>query len=1131
MAASSRDGPRRAGRSAFRHTGAGRILFPVVLLSLLLSAPPSRAGSLSVSGGTRTLVLSAVEARAGITLPDVFVVTGSDSVHVDGTPLRRGIDYEVDRDQGTVKVSVPIPDAAEVVLTYRYLPLDIAAVYRTAVLESMSVLPPGFAAESRLVSGAAGEVRPAPPAHGLRVGGAKTFGITMGSDRDASLEQSLRLNISGDVTRDVSVRAYLSDQNTPLVPEGDTEELRALDKVLIEIEGENVSATLGDYELRIDGGPLAAFRREETGAMVTASAGPADVVLAGARSAGQFVSFSFRGTDGKQGPYLLADGSGATGVGVVAGSERVWLDGRELVRGRDRDYVIDYAAGEIEFTERVHVVGENEITVDYEHTSGDYERDSYAGRATLASPDGGPALGVSFFREADDRDASTSAALTAAELALLAGAGDDEELAHDDGIDSVGLGLGDYTYDPDDGAFDYAGAGLGEYDLNFERVDGGDYNFDYELGHYVYAGAGAGSFALGRSLAMPTDHGLVSADGHLPLPAGGYLDVSGALSSLDRNTHSELDDDDNLGNAQVLSARLPEVAFAAFGGSAATFSLGGRRVGGSFEGVGRFRETTYRERWELEGLDLPAGEMMLEGSSELSLGSVSDMRLSHAYLERGDALDSSRTEFNLEVRPVEGSRLWADGRFVDLTRSLADSSSWRERVRYRGGGQQVVGAVRPGLSYAHDERVSDGGGERYDEYRGSLESVGAGPFTFGAAYSHRLTDRTSGSGWNRASVTMTEEYRLGLNGWDALRVSGNVVRRRVEFETGFEDPATRYDLASLKLNHSSMDGGVSGEVHYSVTSTEIEELKRYVDDEGGVEVTRIVGTGKYIPVTDLTVSTKWKLAPGRRSRGAGSMPEPTRLRRLLSTLTLTSDIKLRETTETDDKVSLYLLAPDVIQSDDTVSGEISGRHVLRYLAPSNALSVRLVANTRDALDRQYTNDITRRLERSGTADIKLSRPGGVTYRIQGDAGRRERLSTGWGDSYRVDERSLLGEATLRQLGAFEGRIAASAAWQDERIEDIDVTVIKITPSVTYRIAGRGALTASVTRTEVESSAGSLGSRPYLAQGLSAGASSSWRLGGDYRFNRYLTGSLSYVGEVDDDSDVRHTMDLRVNAFF
>ena len=1001
--------------------------------------------------------------------------------------------------------------------------------HRRAALEPLATLPDGFDDDALLLErpGSRDEARPA--AHGLSIGGAKTFGITVGSNRDPSLEQSLRMNITGRITRDVSVAAYLSDQNTPLVPEGDTEELRALDKVLIEIEGENVSATMGDYALEIAGGPLADFRRDETGAKLTAKLGRVDLTLAGARSTGQFNSLTFRGVDGKQGAYLLTDTAGGAGVTVVAGSERVWVDGVQMTRGRDNDYVIDYSGGAIEFTEHRPIVSESEITVDYEFTSGDYARDTYAGRVSMSTAGGSAGAGLSFFRESDDRDASASAAFSAGELAVLEAAGDDADLAHDDGVDSVGVGNGDYDLLAE-GVFEYAGPDSGAYDLHFERSDGGDYVYEYLAAHYTYVGPGEGEYGLGRTLPMPTDHALAVVDGRLDLPGEGRVEISGAVSDFDRNTYSSEGDDDNLGNAQILSAALPRIGVGVLGDAELELSLDARRVAGGFRGVGRFRETGYAERWELEGLALPEGEELLEGSSSLVLAGGGSVQLSHAYLARGDALRSNRTEFSAAGRPTAGGRLWSSGRFVESRWTGAAEEIRRERTLYRGGFEQDAGPVRPGVSYAHDERAQGDEGERYDEYGVSLENSRSGDVSFGASYARRLTDRTDGAEWERASTTQTQKYRLRTSAWDKLRLEGSVVRRRVDFEEGFEDPASRYDLASVTLDHTSMNGGLTGQVRYSVTATEIEEKQKFVTEEDGVEIVRIVRTGDYLPVTDLSASTGWKFKPGTRGRGGRSMPDPTAFGRFLSTLTVTSDLKLREMTTTDEKQRLYLLDPSTIMGDDTVRGEITGRHVARYLSSGSSLSVRLALNTKDILDRSYSNDSTRRKERSGTADVKLTRTGGVTYRLQGDAGTRE-ADAAAGDSYEIDERSILAEADLRQLGDMEARLTASVGRQDEARSGVGATVYKVTPTLTFRLAGRGAVSASVSRIEVEPSGGTLDGRPYLAEGRRAGRSAEWRVSGDYRFNQFLTGSLAYFGEARSGSEPLHTLDFRVNAFF
>ena len=103
------------------------------------------------------------------------------------------------------------------------------------------------------------------------------------------------------------------------------------------------------------------------------------------------MSVSFRGVEGKQGAYLLTNESGATGITVVAGSERVWVDGRRMTRGRDNDYVIDYVGGAIEFTEKRPIDRESEISVDYEYAIEDFRRKKRA-RDALQSQ-GGEAVG------------------------------------------------------------------------------------------------------------------------------------------------------------------------------------------------------------------------------------------------------------------------------------------------------------------------------------------------------------------------------------------------------------------------------------------------------------------------------------------------------------------------------------------------------------------------------------------------------------------------------------------------------------------------------------------------------------------------------------------------------------------
>ncbi len=1098
-------------------------------LCLLTDVGAASGGRIVRENGRRVLEVTGDDLIGEYELPDVFILAGTDTVTVGVSLLERDADYSIDYGRGLFTLALSLPDTALVSVSYRYFPISLDRLYRHAVLESLRELPEGFAEGAQLLAPEREGLDRPPVASGLRVGGAKTFGVTVGSNRDATLEQSLRLSVNGRITRDVSVNAYLTDQNTPLVPEGDTEELRSLDEVMIEIESELVRATMGDLNLRIEGGTLSDFRRELSGAAVRVGRDATNIVVAGARAEGEFRSFTFRGTDGKQGAYLLSGGAGSVGISVVAGSETIWLNGQRLRRGRDNDYFIDYTAGAIEFTERRPITSDHEITVDYEQTTGDYQRDIYAARGEGELASGALALGVSYFREVDDKDASGSTALSASEVAVLEAAGDDIALAHDEGVDSVGVGSGDYVM-IGEGIFEYAGPDSGAYDLRFEREDGGDYEFDFIGDFYVYVGPGEGSYQLGRDIPLPTDHGLLAVDGRLEFGDSGHVVVEAALSDLDRNTFSGLDDDNNAGNAEIVEAQVPSIGIPALDDAKLDLTARARRVAGTFQSIGRFSDVRYEEEWELEGLALGEEELLTEAESLLTLEGGGSLALSYARLERGGGIESWKARYALEGKPNANSRLWSRGRFVDLSvRPAGAPPEDRERTLVSAGADYKLGRVRPGVAYRHDERTRGDGGERYDEYEVSLESAGSGAVSFGARYAYRLTDRAEGNLWRRASTTTTEEYRLGLTGSEKLSFEGTVTRREIDAEEGLGESGSRYDLANVRLGHRSLDGALAGELRYSVTATEVEERERIIYEEAGVQIIRIISTGRYLPVTDLSTSMKWALRFRKSSRTGAGMPEPTPWRRFLAALSLETDLKLRESTTTDNKRGLYLLDPSVIQSDDTIKGEITGRHTVRYTLPSGALSVRTALITRDDLDRSYANASDTRTERKGTVDVRLSRPGGLTYRIEADLGRRERNTAGVGDSYEIGEGGILGEVQLRRSGGLDAKLTASLSRQEDSLAGLDANLFRVTPGATYRIAGRGAVSANVSRTEVVTDETAL--PLYLAQGLRPGVTTDWRLTGDYRFNRFLTGSLSYVGERRPEGEARHTFDLRVSAFF
>ena len=105
---------------------------------------------------------------------------------------------------------------------------------------------------------------------GLQKSGSIVRGFTVGSNRDLSLNSGLRLQLSGKILSDVEITAALTDENTPIQPEGTTQTLQEFDKVFVEINAKRLSATLGDFVLDLSGTEFARLSRKLQGAKGTA---------------------------------------------------------------------------------------------------------------------------------------------------------------------------------------------------------------------------------------------------------------------------------------------------------------------------------------------------------------------------------------------------------------------------------------------------------------------------------------------------------------------------------------------------------------------------------------------------------------------------------------------------------------------------------------------------------------------------------------------------------------------------------------------------------------------------------------------------------------------------------------------
>ena len=141
------------------------------------------------------------------------------------------------------------------------------------------------------------------------------------------------------------------------------------------------------------------YRRFLQGASFSMDRSEGQVKVFGAVSKGRWVTRRLVPVEGYQG--AVPSWKGGTPGQVVAGSERVYLNGQLLHRGDGQDYVVDYDRGLLTFTPARPITGESRLTVEYQYLADGLRRRLMGVQTQVKLGADQGHLGATFIREAD----------------------------------------------------------------------------------------------------------------------------------------------------------------------------------------------------------------------------------------------------------------------------------------------------------------------------------------------------------------------------------------------------------------------------------------------------------------------------------------------------------------------------------------------------------------------------------------------------------------------------------------------------------------------------------------------------------------------------------------------------------
>jgi len=489
--------------------------------------------------------------------------------------------------------------------------------------------------------------------------GAIYRGIAIGNQQNAFVNSALNLQLEGKITPDVTLKALLTDQQVPFQPEGNTQQIQQLDRVLIELQSKTTTLQAGDVILQNKNSEFLRYYKNVQGVQLetkqvykdsSKSISSFGIALA----KGRFASVAITPLESVQGPYRLRGASNERFIVIIANTEKVYVDGKLLRRGFDADYVIDYNLAEITFNPNILITQYIRIRVDYEYTERNYSRTNM--HASHFQEYKKLTLFGQYYAETDNPRNPLAIQLSDSQKLQLSQIGDDANQAFLNTADSVGFSNEVILYEKKDTltvsgtysiffysknpqkafwqvAFTEVGAGKGNYILKQTLQNGRIYEWVEPLG-----GVPQGNFEPISLVPLPQKRQLFISGFVWKPTKYEKLYLETAFSKRDLNRFSGFDDEDN--NGFALKAVWEQKDRFEWKKYKMQNLLSYEFNNPTFLPIDRFRNIEFNRDWNLnlDTLSVPEqqNEQITEVQSVLKKDIQNYFTTSHSYRKRGN---------------------------------------------------------------------------------------------------------------------------------------------------------------------------------------------------------------------------------------------------------------------------------------------------------------------------------------------------------------------------------------------------------------------------------------------------------------------------------------------------------------
>ncbi|HKK66966.1 MAG TPA: hypothetical protein VJ946_02100, partial [Bacteroidales bacterium] len=452
----------------------------------------------------------------------------------------------------------------------------------------------------------------------LRTRGSIARGVNAGNRQNAVLNSNLNLQVEGDLSDNLKVRASLTDRNIPIQPDGTNQKLQEFDKVFIEVYNNDFSMLAGDIQLKQNEDYFMRYAKKARGALLSGKLNTENIDIESdlgvSISRGNYHRQEITGQEGNQGPYKLRGANNESYIIVISGSERIYVDGELMIRGQSQDYIIDYNTGELTFTANRLITKDSRIIAESEYRAASYNRMMLATNHDIKTKNS--RYYIRYYNASDGKNQPLDQRLDMQQRSFLSSIGDDLSSALYPAWDSTGFEQSQvryritdttvngqvydsvfvYSTNPDSAVYQVGFTEVGENMGNYMRLNSAANGRVFQ---WVAPknGVPAGNYAPVTQLITPKKHQMLSLGAEHQVSDQTEVFYQMSFSDRDINTYSDRDGQNDQGIAfhgGVNQYLLKDSTHNLRLGVAYDF------IQRNFSVLERFRESEFKRNWNVD---------------------------------------------------------------------------------------------------------------------------------------------------------------------------------------------------------------------------------------------------------------------------------------------------------------------------------------------------------------------------------------------------------------------------------------------------------------------------------------------------------------------------------------------------